>query len=69
MDDQLTEEEWRIFKVNFIRSYRDDNECNTDLRSQFVTANYIKKQRFYPYAFTEIGVAMLSSVLDAKMAP
>ena len=65
---QLTEEEWRTFKVGFFRIYRAENEGNTDLRSQFVTANYIKKQRYYPYAFTEIGVAMLSSVLKSEVA-
>ena len=65
---QLTEEEWRTFKVNFFKSYHADNEDDTDLRSQFVTANYIKKQRFYPYAFSEIGVAMLSSVLKSEVA-
>ena len=65
---QLTEEEWRTFKVGFFRIYRTENEGNTDLRSQFVTANYIKKQRYYPYAFTEIGVAMLSSVLKSEVA-
>ena len=65
---QLTEEEWRTFKVNFFKSYRVENESDTDLRSQFVTANYIKKQRSCPYAFTEIGVAMLSSVLKSEVA-
>ena len=65
---QLTEEEWRTFKVNFFKSYRAENEGDTDLRSHFVTANYIKKQRFYPYAFSEIGVAMLSSVLKSEVA-
>lgn len=52
-----------MFKVDFFKIYHIDNETTTDLRSHFVTANYIKKQRFFPYAFTEIGVAMLSSVL------
>ena len=65
---QLTEEEWRAFKVDFFESYHAENENDTDLRSHFVTANYIKKQRFYPYAFTEIGVAMLSSVLKSEVA-
>jgi hypothetical protein len=37
------------------------------LRSQFVTAKY-SKRRFLPYAFTEQGVAMLSSVLNSKRA-
>lgn len=38
------------------------------LRSQFVTANIDPKRRFYPYAFTENGVAMLSSVLSSERA-
>ena len=65
---QLTEEEWRTFKVNFFKSYHVEDEGDTNLRSQFVTANYIKKQRYYPYAFSEIGVAMLSSVLKSEVA-
>ena len=65
---QLTPEEWRMFKVDFFKQYPTENEAATNLRSQFVTANYIKKQRFFPYAFTEIGVAMLSSVLRSEVA-
>ena len=65
---QLSETEWRSFKVDFFKSHPSENEDNTNLRSQFVTANYIKKQRFYPYAFSEIGVAMLSSVLKSEVA-
>jgi hypothetical protein len=37
------------------------------LRSQIVTAKY-SKRRFLPYAFTEQGVAMLSSVLNSERA-
>ena len=58
---QLTPEEWRMFKVDFFKQYPTENEAATNLRSQFVTANYIKKQRFFPYAFTEIGVAVIIS--------
>lgn len=65
---QLSETEWRSFKVDFFKSHPSENEDNTNLRSQFVTANYIKKQRYYPYAFSEIGVAMLSSVLKSEVA-
>ena len=43
---QLSETEWRSFKVDFFKSHPSENEDNTNLRSQFVTANYIKKQRF-----------------------
>jgi hypothetical protein len=40
-----------------------------DLRSQFVTANPgVVKRRFRPWAFTELGVAMLSSVLNSPQA-
>jgi hypothetical protein len=38
-----------------------------NLRSQFVTAKY-SKRRFYPYVFTEQGVAMLSSVINSERA-
>lgn len=37
----LTPEEWRMFKVDFFKLYHIDNETTTDLRSHFVTANYI----------------------------
>ena len=40
-----------------------------DWRSQFVTSNAIKMGlRRNPYVFTELGVAMLSSVLNSKVA-
>jgi hypothetical protein len=39
------------------------------LRSQFVTANFAHtRRRHLPYAFTEQGVAMLSSVLRSPRA-
>ena len=38
------------------------------LRSQFVTSNGRGGRRYRPYAFTEQGVAMLSSVLQSKRA-
>lgn len=45
-----------------------ENEWN-NLRSQFVTANpNLSKIRFLPYAFTEQGIAMLSSVLSSEQA-
>ena len=42
-------------------------EC---LRSQIVTLNEKRGQhlKYYPYAFTELGVAMLSSVLRSETA-
>jgi len=39
----------------------------TNLRSQFVTSSW-GGRRYLPYAFTEQGVAMLSSVLNSKRA-
>lgn len=51
---------------------------SANLRSQIVTTNYSRSQivtlkrgqniKYYPYAFTEHGVAMLSSVLKSKRA-
>ena len=38
-----------------------------NLRSQIVTSSY-GGRRYLPYAFTEQGIAMLSSVLDSKRA-
>jgi DNA-binding PadR family transcriptional regulator len=43
----------------------------TDLRSHFVTSNVLNRRggrRYAPYAFTEQGVAMLSSVLRSARA-
>jgi len=39
-----------------------------NLKSQFVTSSWGGARRAYPYAFTEQGVAMLSSVLRSKKA-
>ena len=44
-----------------------DNEEYNILRSQFVISNR-GGRRYLPYAFTEQGVAMLSSVLNSKKA-
>ena len=38
------------------------------LRSQFATSNGRGGRRYIPYAFTELGVAMLSSVLNSERA-
>jgi len=40
----------------------------TILKSQFVTSSWGGMRRAYPYAFTELGVAMLSSVLRSEKA-
>ena len=45
------------------------NEETRNWKSQIVTSNSIKMgMRRNPYAFTELGVAMLSSVLNSKTA-
>lgn len=73
---QLTKEEWKIFanshstilrNSDIIDSFSDDY----NLRSQIVTSRFSDKwggNRRPPYAFTEIGVAMLSSVLKSEVA-
>jgi hypothetical protein len=38
------------------------------LRSQFATSNGRGGRRYIPYAFSELGVAMLSSVLNSERA-
>ena len=47
---------------------RNLNNTDLNLRSQFVTAKDFTKSRTLPYAFTEQGVAMLSSVLRSPLA-
>ena len=44
-----------------------DAENNTRLKSQFETSNW-GGGRYLPYAFTELGIAMLSSVLRSETA-
>lgn len=48
--------------------FRLNNQEVSVLRSQFVTSNGRGGRRYQPYAFTEQGVAMLSSVLNSKRA-
>ena len=46
-----------------------DNEFDKNWKSQIVTSNSIKMGlRKAPFAFTELGVAMLSSVLKSPLA-
>jgi hypothetical protein len=44
------------------------DEEYTNLKSQFVTSSWGGARRANPYAFTQEGVAMLSSVLTSKRA-
>ncbi len=72
---QLTQGEWNLISNNII-SLRSQNATTNDaenqdievLRSQIVTTKATKKSRSLPYAFTELGVSMLSSVLRSPTA-
>ena len=73
---QLAKEEWKILTKGSLPSI--DANINTssfsddyNLRSQIVTSRFSDKwggNRRPPYAFSEIGVAMLSSVLKSEVA-
>ncbi len=57
---QLTKQEMGNRKSQFVTS--------ESIRSQFVTLKQGEHMKYRPYAFTENGVAMLSSVLSSKRA-
>ncbi len=62
---ELTEREWLKFRNSAI--YKEENS----LRSQFVTlknGNRGQHSKYKPFAFTEQGVAMLSSVINNPIA-
>ena len=61
---QITKKEFEVLKSQIVTSSRDDPH----LRSQIVTSSWGGLRRALPYAFTEQGVAMLSSVLRSKRA-
>ena len=54
------------FPVDFMFQLAEDE--NDSLRSQIVTSNKRGGIRYLPYAFTEMGIAMLSSVLHSQTA-
>ena len=60
----LTKEEANLLRSQSVTLNADSN----GLRSQFVTSNTRGGTRYLPYAFTENGVAMLSSVLRSETA-
>lgn len=62
---QLTQNEWSDLRFQIETS---NNTQMGNLQSQFVTAKNSRMNRFLPYAFTEQGVAMLSSVLNSDKA-
>ena len=61
---QLKENETDSLRSQIVTS----NESDESLRSQIVTSNKRGGTRYLPYAFTEIGIAMLSSVLHSQIA-
>ena len=70
---QLTKGEYEILTNDILRSQIvtaniGDEKGDSNLRSQFVTAKEFTMSRTLPYAFTEHGVAMLSSVLRSPLA-
>ena len=70
---QLTKGEYEILTSSILRSQIvtaniGDEKGDSNLRSQIVTAKEFTMSRTLPYAFTEHGVAMLSSVLRSPLA-
>ena len=67
---QLTKGEWTILKSQIVISNSTDNLEDNVLTSQFVILKEGRGQhkKYMPYAFTEQGVAMLSSVLRSPLA-
>ena len=61
---QLTEIELLNLKSQFVTSSLQEDA----LRSQFVTSKGKGGRRYFPYAFTEQGIAMLSAVLRSDVA-
>lgn len=67
---QLTESEAKELRFQFGTSSLTSQSAisnKTNLRSQIATSNY-GGRRYLPYAFTEYGVVMLSSVLNSYRA-
>lgn len=61
---QLTDEDMEDLKSQFVTA----KDHPSALRSQFVTLKRGQHRKYLPYAFTEQGVAMLSSVLRSPRA-
>ena len=64
---QLTKGEWEIIKPQTVTSIMSDNQPDAILISQNVISSWGGRRKL-PYAFTENGVAMLSSVLRSPLA-
>ena len=66
---QLTKGELEILRSQFVTSNTFEIQEDINWKSQIVTSNFSKMgTRKLPYAFTENGVAMLSSVLRSPLA-
>ncbi len=65
---QLSKQEFTNLISHFAISSSANNQEVTNLKSQFVTSSLHGGVRKLPYAFTEQGVAMLSSVLRSERA-
>lgn len=65
---QLTQEEWREIRPQFVAASTQKADNQHSQRSQIVTLNSAKSTRYLPYAFTEQGVAMLSGILNSDRA-
>ena len=68
---QLNQEETRVLRSEFVICNRQaiENKKIATNRSQFVTSSFKHREtKSRPYAFTEQGVAMLSSVLKSNRA-
>ena len=66
---QLTDDELAALRSQLVISKSPTSQASSRLRSQIVTSNTGRGgRRYLPYAFTEQGVAMLSSVLLSARA-
>ena len=66
---QLTDDELAALRSQLVISKSPTSQASSRLRSQIVTSNTRRGgRRYLPYAFTEQGVAMLSSVLRSARA-
>ena len=66
---QLTKGELELLKSHIMYSSPHENDVKTNWISQIATSNFVKMGlRKPPFAFTENGVAMLSSVLRSPLA-
>ncbi len=65
---QLTWDETNVLRSQFVILNSDDDRRANFSRSQIVILKQGGNVKYLPYAFTEQGVAMLSSVLHSKRA-